>query len=177
MSSENIINYLGITPDIHPDAFVAPSAYVIGKVDIGAKASIWYNCTVRGDEEPIHIGAGTNIQDGSTIHTSGGVTDTWIGEHVLVGHMCLLHGCRIEDRAFIGMGSVILDEAVVESNAMLAAGSLLTPGKHIPAGELWAGSPAKYKRDLRPEDLEIYSEYVARYVILAENHTAALTSS
>ena len=177
MSSGNIINYLGITPDIHSDAFVAPSDYVIGKVDIGAKASIWYNCTVRGDEEPIHIGAGTNIQDGSTIHTSGGVTDTWIGEHVLVGHMSLLHGCRIEDRAFIGMGSVILDEAVVESNAMLAAGSLLTPGKHIPAGELWAGSPAKYKRDLRPEDLEIYSEYVARYVILAENHTAALTSS
>ena len=177
MSSGNIINYLGITPDIHPAAFVAPSAYVIGKVDIGAKASIWYNCTVRGDEESIHIGAGTNIQDGSTIHTSGGVTDTWIGEHVLVGHMCLLHGCRIEDRAFIGMGSIILDEAVVESNAMLAAGSLLTPGKHIPAGELWAGSPAKYKRDLRPEDLEIYSEYVARYVTLAENHTAALTSS
>ena len=177
MSSGNIINYLGITPDIHPDAFVAPSAYVIGKVDIGAKASIWYNCTVRGDEEPIHIGAGTNIQDGSTIHTSGGVTNTWIGEHVLVGHMCLLHGCRIEDRAFIGMGSVILDEAVVESNAMLAAGSLLTPGKHIPAGELWAGSPAKYKRDLRREDLEIYSEYVARYVTLAENHAAALTSS
>ena len=177
MSSGNIINYLGISPDIHPDAFVAPSAYVIGKVDIGAKASIWYNCTVRGDEEPIHIGAGTNIQDGSTIHTSGGVTDTWIGEHVLVGHMCLLHGCRIEDRAFIGMGSVILDEAVVESNAMLAAGSLLTPGKHIPAGELWAGSPARFKRDLRPEDLEIYSEYVARYVALAENHTAALTSS
>ena len=177
MSPKNIISYLGSSPDIHPDAFVAPSAYVIGKVDIGSKASIWFNCTVRGDEEPIHIGAGTNIQDGTTIHTSGGITDTWIGEHVLVGHMCLLHGCRIEDRAFVGMGSIILDEAVVESNAMLAAGSLLTPGKHIPTGELWAGSPAKFKRDLLPEDVEIYAEYVDRYVTLAENHSVALTSS
>ena len=170
----DIITYQGIKPDVHPEAFIAPGAFVIGKVEIGAKSSIWYNCTVRGDEEPIHIGSGTNIQDGTTIHTSGGIADTWIGDHVLVGHMSMLHGCRIEDRAFIGMGSVVLDDSVVETYAMLAAGSVLTPGKRIPPGQLWAGCPARYMRDLRPEETEIHAEQVARYVKLGEKHTAAL---
>jgi carbonic anhydrase/acetyltransferase-like protein (isoleucine patch superfamily) len=170
----NIITFQGITPDIHASVFIAPGAYVIGKVDIGAGASIWYNCTLRGDEEPIHIGAGTNIQDGTTIHTSGGIADTWIGDHVLVGHMSLLHGCRIEERAFIGMGSTVLDRAVVEPYAMLAAGAVLTPGKRIPSGQLWAGSPARYMRDLRPEETDIHAEQVARYAKRAGEHTASL---
>ena len=153
----NIITFLGIEPDIHAEAFIAPGAYVIGKVETGAKSSIWYNCTVRGDEEPIHIGAGTNIQDGTTIHTSGGIADTWIGDHVLVGHMSMLHGCRIGERAFIGMGSVVLDGAVVEPHAMLAA-----------------GSPAKYMRDLRPGETDVHAEQVARYVKRAGQHTASL---
>jgi len=115
MSKGHIMTFEGVTPEIDPTAFVAPGAHVIGTVSLGAHASVWYNCVVRGDEEPIHIGARTNIQDGSTIHTSKGLSDTWIGENVLVGHMCLLHGCRLEDRAFVGMGSIVLDHAVIES--------------------------------------------------------------
>ncbi len=84
----NIITFLGIEPDIHAEAFIAPGAYVIGKVEIVAKSSIWYNCTVRGDEEPIHIGAGTNIQDGTTIHTSGGIADTWIAATMFWSDIC-----------------------------------------------------------------------------------------
>jgi carbonic anhydrase/acetyltransferase-like protein (isoleucine patch superfamily) len=173
-SMGNIITFLGIEPDIHAEAFIAPGAYVIGKVEIGAKSSIWYNCTVRGDEEPIHIGTGTNIQDGTTIHTSGGIADTWIDDHVLVEHMSMLHGCRIGEQAFIGMGSVVMDGAVVEPHAMLAAGSLLTPGKRVPTGQLWAGSPAKYMRDLRPGETDVHAEQVARYVKRAGQHTASL---
>ncbi len=174
MSTGSIITYDGFKPDIHPDAFVAPGAYVIGKATIGAQASIWYNCVVRGDEEAIHIGARTNVQDNTTIHTSGGIADTWIGEDVLIGHNCLLHGCRLEDRSFVGMGSVVLDQAVIESRAMLAAGSMLTQGKRIPTGQLWAGSPAKYMRDLRPEELEEHAEMVAIYLHLTTKHIEAL---
>jgi carbonic anhydrase/acetyltransferase-like protein (isoleucine patch superfamily) len=170
----NIITFQGIAPDIHAQAFIAPGAYVIGKVEIGAKASIRYNCTVRGDEEAIHIGAGTNIQDGTTIHASGGIADTWIGDHVLVGHMALLHGCRIGDRAFIGMGSVVLDGAEVEPYAKLAAGAVLTPGKRIPMGQIWAGCPAIYMRDLRPGETDEHAEQVARYVRRAGQHTESL---
>jgi carbonic anhydrase/acetyltransferase-like protein (isoleucine patch superfamily) len=174
MSPGGILTYGGMTPNIHPDAFIAPGAHVIGKVEIGAKASVWYNCVVRGDEEPIHIGAGSNVQDGSIIHTSGGIADTWIGENVMIGHMCLLHGCRVEDRAFVGMGSIVLDGAVIEGKAMLAAGAMLTPGKRIPSGQLWAGRPAKYMRDLRPEELVEHAEMVAIYFELSHGHMEAL---
>ncbi|MFP6748554.1 MAG: gamma carbonic anhydrase family protein [Alphaproteobacteria bacterium] len=174
MSPGGIVTYGGMTPNIHPDAFIAPGAHVIGKVEIGAKASVWYNCVVRGDEEPIHIGAGSNVQDGSIIHTSGGIADTWIGENVMIGHMCLLHGCRIGDRAFVGMGSIVLDGAVIEGKSMLAAGAMLTPGKRIPSGQLWAGRPAKFMRDLRPEELVEHAEMVEIYFALSHGHGEAL---
>ncbi|MDP6688991.1 MAG: gamma carbonic anhydrase family protein [Alphaproteobacteria bacterium] len=174
MTTANIMTYEGVTPDIDPTAFVAAGAHVIGTVSIGAQSSVWYNCVVRGDEEPIHIGARTNIQDGSTVHTSKGIADTWIGDNVLIGHMCLLHGCRLEDRAFVGMGSIVLDHAVIEGQAMLAAGAVLTPGKRIPSGQLWGGSPAKFMRDLRPEELAMHVEMVEEYVQLGISHTASL---
>ena len=174
MSLGNIMTYEGIQPEIDAKAFVAPGAHVIGRVDMGPFASVWYNCVVRGDQEPIHIGARSNIQDGSIIHTSLGIADTWIGENVLVGHGCIIHGCRLEDRAFIGMGSVVLDGAVVESGAMLAAGAMLTPGKRIPSGQLWGGNPAKYMRDLRPEEAAMHVEMVEEYVQLGVKHTANL---
>lgn len=174
MSTGGIITYNGIAPDIHPSAFIAPGAQVIGKVSVGAKTSIWYNCVLRGDEEAIHVGAGTNVQDGTVIHTSGGVADTWIGENVMIGHMCLLHGCRVEDRAFVGMGAIVLDEAVIESQAMLAAGAMLTPGKRIPSGQLWAGRPAKFMRDLRPEEFVEHAEMVEIYFELSHEHAQAL---
>ncbi|MDP6346674.1 MAG: gamma carbonic anhydrase family protein [Alphaproteobacteria bacterium] len=174
MSLGHILPFEERQPKLDPRAFVAPGAYVIGEVEMGALASVWYNCVVRGDEEPIHIGRRTNLQDGTIVHTSAGIADTWIGDEVLVGHMCLLHGCRLEDRAFVGMGSTVLDHAVIESGAMLAAGALLTPGKRIPSGQLWGGSPAKYMRDLRPEELKTHAHMVEEYVQLALKHTATL---
>ena len=164
----------GKSPKIDPTAFVSETAYLIGDVEVGPRSSIWPGVVVRADSGKIKIGTGTNIQDGTTIHTSGGIADTWIGDHVLVGHMSMLHGCRIGERAFIGMGSVVLDGAVVEPHAMLAAGSLLTPGKRVPTGQLWAGSPAKYMRDLRPGETDVHAEQVARYVKRAGQHTASL---
>ncbi|MDA1100867.1 MAG: gamma carbonic anhydrase family protein [Proteobacteria bacterium] len=177
MSQGGIMTYEGIRPAIDSAAFIAPGAHVIGKVTIGPLTSVWYNCVLRGDEEAIHIGARSNLQDGTIVHTSLGICDTWIGDNVLVGHMCVLHGCRLEDRAFVGMGAVVLDEAVIEGGAMLAAGALLTPGKRIPAGQLWAGSPARYMRDLRPDEIAGHAEMVADYVQLGLKYTASLKPS
>lgn len=161
-------------PQIADGAFIAPGAVVIGKVEVGVKSSIWYNSVVRGDEEPITIGAGTNIQDGSVVHTSGGRAGVWIGDDVLIGHMCCIHGCRLENRAFVGMGAIILDHAVIEEDGMLAAGSLLTPGKRIPKGELWAGRPAAFMRELSGDDLANNARAVEEYIRLALAHTSTL---
>tara|TARA_R110002167_G_scaffold259078_3_gene465586 strand:- start:111 stop:695 length:585 start_codon:yes stop_codon:yes gene_type:complete len=169
-----ILPFEGHWPQIDNTAFVAPGAQVIGMVEMGPEASVWYNCVLRGDEEKIHLGSRSNIQDGSVVHTTTGLADTWIGDDVLIGHMCIIHGCRLEDRAFIGMGATILDNAVVESDAMLAAGALLTPGKVVPSGQLWAGRPAKFMRDLTPTDLENNSKSVAEYVRLSWAHRASL---
>jgi carbonic anhydrase/acetyltransferase-like protein (isoleucine patch superfamily) len=170
MSRPGVIPFESHLPDVADDAFVAPGAWVIGRVTMGPLSSVWYNTVVRGDEEPIHIGARSNIQDGSVIHTSSGRADTWIGDNVLVGHMCIIHGCRLEDRAFVGMGATVLDHAVIEPDAMLAAGALLTPGKRIPSGELWAGRPAKFMRKLSDEDIANNARAVEEYVRLAVHH-------
>ena len=127
--SKNIMPFNGVLPEIAPDAFIAPSADVIGRVTIGEKSSIWFNCVVRGDVYTIDIGKRSNIQDGTVIHVSGGTHPTKIGDDVLVGHNCLIHGCTLEDGSFVGMGTIILDGVVVESGAMVAAGAMVTPGK------------------------------------------------
>ncbi|MEM9014439.1 MAG: gamma carbonic anhydrase family protein [Pseudomonadota bacterium] len=139
-------------PIIHETAFIAPGAVICGAVEVHAEASVWYGCVLRGDENKIVIGAGSNIQDGTIIHADHedwGGHPTIIGENVLVGHQCLLHGAIVEDGGFVGMGSTMLDHATVQTGAMLAAGSFLTGRKIVPSGEMWAGSPAKKFRDLR----------------------------
>ncbi|HCE24239.1 MAG TPA: gamma carbonic anhydrase family protein, partial [Hyphomonas sp.] len=138
--TKNIISIKGKTPVIAMDAFIAPSADVIGDVVIGEKSSVWFNCVVRGDVYSIRIGKRSNIQDGTIIHVSGGTHPTTIGDDVLVGHNCIIHGCTLEDASFVGMGTTILDGVVVESGGMVAAGALVTPNKRIPSGELWGGS-------------------------------------
>jgi len=114
------------------------------------------------------VGARTNIQDGSIVHVTGGRFDTHIGDDVLIGHGCIIHGCRIEASAFIGMGAVVLDGATVEGDAMLAAGALLTPGKTVKTGELWAGRPAKFLRALSPEEIAGNRAGAAGYARLAQ---------
>ena len=176
----SLISFGGKTPVVDPTAFVAAGARLIGDIEIGAEASIWYNCVLRGDVNRIRIGARTNIQDGSVLHVDSPKPGdpeghaTIIGEEVLIGHLAMVHGCILHDRAFVGLGSVVMDGCEIESDAMLAAGAMLTPGKRIPAGQLWAGRPAKYVRDLSPADLQGMRAGVAHYVELARAHADAL---
>lgn len=143
--SYQILKYKDYEPKMDESSFIADGVRIIGNVEIGRNASIWFNCVIRGDVGSIKIGDETNIQDGTVIHVDrnpGG--DTIIGSIVTVGHFCVLHACTIHDKAFIGMGSVIMDHAIVESGAMVAAGSLVTHGKVIKSGEVWAGRPAQF---------------------------------
>ena len=177
----NLIPFEGKIPVIDPAAFVAPGAQLIGDIELGPEASIWYNCVLRGDMNRIRIGARSTLQDGSVIHVDpprpGGPPEGYpclIGEDVLIGHMALVHGCTLLDRAFVGMGSIVMDGCVVEGDAMLAAGAMLTPGKRVPSGQLWAGRPAKFVRALGEADIQGMRLGVAHYVALAKRHRVAL---
>src|SRR6202166_1066900 len=136
----------GLTPTVAADAFIAPTAAVIGDVVIGSETGIWFHCLVRGDMNAIRIGARTNIQDGTVIHIDSGELSTFIGDGVTVGHNAVIHACTLKNRAFVGISATVLDGAVIEEGGMLAAGGLLTPGKVIGPNELWTGSPAKLRR-------------------------------
>ncbi len=162
--------YKNITPRIHPSAFIAENAVIIGDVEIGEGSSIWYGCTLRGDVNNIVIGKRTNIQDHTMIHVSSTTQGTYIGDDVTVGHAALLHACTIGSLAFIGMQACIMDDAVVEEQAMIAAGSLVTPGKTITKGQLWGGSPARYMRDLSQKDLDFLPFSAQRYADLARTY-------
>ena len=168
-----ILPYKGIAPKIHPDAFIAPNAVVIGDVEIGARSGLWFNCVARGDMNEIRIGEDTNIQDGTVIHIDSRTCGTYIGNRVTAGHMCLLHACTIEDDAMIGMQATVMDRAVVEKGAMVAAGALVTPGKRVPAGELWGGSPAKKLRDIGEREQDMLDYIWPAYVTLAKNFVDA----
>jgi len=163
-----ILPYKGILPQIDEAAYVADNAVITGDVVIGAESGIWFGCTLRGDVNNIKIGARTNIQDHSMIHVSSFGHNTEIGDDVTVGHMALLHACKIGHGAFVGMKACIMDGAVVEERAMVAAGSLVTPGKIIPTGQLWAGSPARFMRNLTEEDYKHMAWSASHYVRLAQ---------
>jgi len=178
-----LIPFRGAAPVVHPSAFIAPTAVLIGAVEIGPLASVWYGCTLRADLARIVIGARSNVQDGTVIHTEGPRDghegerlDVLIGEDALVGHAAVLHGCTIEDRGFVGMGAVVMDRARVCSGAMLGAGAMLTPGKVVPAGELWGGRPAKLMRQLSPAEQAGLGEGVEHYLELAAHHRDVLAT-
>ena len=168
--SSQIVSYCGKTPRIADDAWIAPNATIIGDVEIGPRSSVWFNCTVRGDVNIIRIGDGTNIQDGTVIHVDSKKYGTFVGDNVLIGHMALIHACLIEDGAFIGMKACVMDGAIVERRAMVAAGALVTPGKVVPTGQLWAGSPAVYFRDLRPEEIDGMEDAALQYADFAATY-------
>jgi gamma-carbonic anhydrase len=170
-----IIPYDGHTPTISPTAFIAPNAVLIGNLDIGDESSIWFNVVIRADVDRITIGKRTNIQDGTVIHVSseeGGKTR--IGDDITIGHMALIHACTLEDGCFVGMSSTVMDLCVIESGAMLAAGALLPPRKRIPAGELWAGRPAKFLRKLTEADYENFRSSFQSYVEEGKRYRALL---
>jgi carbonic anhydrase/acetyltransferase-like protein (isoleucine patch superfamily) len=164
------------TPTIHPEAFIAPNATVLGRVTVAREASIWFGCVVRGDIEPITIGEQTNIQDNTVVHIDPGLP-TLIGARVGVGHRCLIHGCVIEDECLIGMGATVLSGAVIETGSVIAAGALITEGTRVPAGSLVMGVPAKVVRPI-DEELRSRIELTWRdYLQLARAHKAGLFPS
>jgi carbonic anhydrase/acetyltransferase-like protein (isoleucine patch superfamily) len=171
-----ILDFDGMQPVIHDSAHVAPTAVIVGDVHLGQGCSIWFNTVVRGDVNHIRIGCRTNIQDLCMLHVSGSKKEgdsgapLVIGDDVTVGHGVTLHGCTIEQRAFIGMNAVILDGCVVGSGAMIAAGSLLPPGTIVPPDTLWMGRPATFRRLLTGEDREKMASTAASYLSLAERY-------
>ena len=174
-----ILPFEGKYPQIHDTAFVAPGARVIGDVVIGPQASVWYNCVLRGDIHRIEVGARSNVQDGSVFHVEGPRPDTdgcptIVGEDCVIGHMAIVHGATLEDRAFVGIGAIAMDDARICTGGMLGAGALLSPGKTIPRGEIWVGRPAKYLRSQDDAQIEKISFQTERYCRLAERHLAEL---
>ena len=169
-----VLPFNGTRPTVADDAWIAPGAQVIGNVRLGREASVWYNCVLRGDVEEIIVGDRTNIQDGTVIHVTTQLSATRIGADCLIGHLAMVHGCLLEDRAFVGLGSIVMDGCVIESDGMLAAGAMLTPGKRIGRGQMWAGRPAKYVRDLDEQQLAYNRLGAAHYVELAKAHRASL---
>ncbi|MEP6704564.1 MAG: gamma carbonic anhydrase family protein [Acidobacteriota bacterium] len=162
-----IKSFAGKHPKIHDTAFVTDDAFIIGDVEIGDEASVWFGSVIRGDVNHIRIGARTNIQDACVIHVSSKDHPTVLEQEVTVGHRVTLHGCHVESGCLIGIGSIILDGARVGRNSLIAAGSLLTPGTVIPAGSLVMGAPAKVKRELKPEELENLARSWRNYVELS----------
>ena len=156
--------FRGVHPQIHPTAYVEPSAQVIGDVHLGEEASIWCNCTVRGDIHYIRIGDRSNVQDNSVLHVRNGSHPTILEEEVTVGHSVTLHGCYVERGCLIGIGSILLDDVRVGTMSLVAAGSLVSPGTIIPPRSLVMGFPAKVKRPLTDEEVAGLEVYWQNYV-------------
>ena len=178
-----IVPIHGKTPKIHESVFIAPGCTIIGDVEIGEGSSIWYNCVLRADVFTIRIGERTNVQDGSILHCDPprpGDPDgspLVIGDDVLIGHMAMVHGCVIHDRGFVGLGAIAMNKAVIGSDAMLAAGAMLTENKVMGARELWAGRPAKKLRDLDDAAVMGMRAGVMHYTQNAKDHAAAIDAA
>ena len=148
---------------IHPTAYVAPSATILGKVHVAAEASVWFGCVLRGDDAPIIIGARTNVQDVTVIHVDAGEPCT-LGKGVTVGHRAVLHSATVKDGALIGIGAIVLNGAVVGQQALVGAGALVPEGMTIPPRHLALGVPARIVRELTDEDIERMHGFVTRYI-------------
>jgi carbonic anhydrase/acetyltransferase-like protein (isoleucine patch superfamily) len=162
----------GKRPVFGRDVFLAETCAVIGEVEIGDDASIWYSAVVRGDVMPIRIGARTNIQDGTVIHVTSGKYGTTIGSDCTVGHAAIVHACTVEDFCLVGMGSILLDGCVIGRGSFVGAGALVTPGTVIPPGSLVLGSPARVKRPITDAEREQIEYGAKHYVELARDYLA-----
>jgi carbonic anhydrase/acetyltransferase-like protein (isoleucine patch superfamily) len=156
--------YRGITPRVHATAYIDISAHVIGDVEIGEASSIWMNAVVRGDVNRIRIGARSNVQDGTVVHVMNDTHPTTIGDDVTIGHGAIVHGCTLEDRILVGMGAILLNGVVVGTDSIVAAGTLLPEGMHVPPRSLVMGSPGKVRRELSDADVATIRVYADRYV-------------
>ncbi|TSE25174.1 gamma carbonic anhydrase family protein [Tepidimonas aquatica] len=162
-----------IAPSVHPSAFVAEDARVIGRVTLAADSSVWFGAVLRGDTDPITVGEGANIQDGSVLHADIGVPLT-VGARVTVGHQVMLHGCTVGDGSLIGIGAVVLNGARIGRHCLVGARALVTEGKTFPDGVLILGSPAKVVRELTEQEIEALRQSAAHYIDNARRFRARL---
>ena len=159
-----ILEFLGKFPSIHKSAHIVDSADIIGDVMIGEESSVWFNVTIRGDVNKIRIGDRSNVQDNVCIHVMNQTGPTIIGDEVTIGHGAVVHGCTIKDRVLVGINATILDKAVIESDVIVAAGTLVPPGKVLESGYLYMGSPAKAARKLSDEEIASIKKYSQNYI-------------
>ena len=163
------LSHLSVTPDIHPSAFIAPSAEVIGDVKIGARSSVFYQAVLRADINSIRIGQETNLQDGVIVHLSSS-RPTLVGDRVTCGHRAILHACTVEDECLIGMGATVMDGAHIGRESIVAAGAVVLADTQVPAGSLVAGCPAVVKRALSTNERNALAGWAKKYVAVAEAH-------
>jgi carbonic anhydrase/acetyltransferase-like protein (isoleucine patch superfamily) len=167
-----IRTYQGRRPVIGREVFLADNAAVIGDVEIGDAASVWFGAVVRGDQMPIRIGAATSIQDNSVLHVTSGVAGTNVGARVTVGHNVILHACDVGDDCIIGMGAIVLDRSRIGSFCIVGAGALVTPGTQIPDGMMVIGSPARVKRPITDEERAWIASSAGHYLELGRRYLA-----
>ena len=165
-----IAPFNNIHPKIAPTAFIAEDATIIGDVEIGEDASVWFASVIRGDVNFIRIGDRTNIQDGTIVHVSSNTHSTILEDKITVGHRVTLHGCYVESGCLIGIGAILLDGVRIGRNSLVAAGSLLTPGTQIPPNSVVMGSPAKVKRPVTEQELEYLDRSWRNYVELKDRY-------
>ncbi len=165
-----IFAFAGKHPQLAAAVFVAPSASVVGDVQIGTRSSVWFGAVLRGDDHFIRIGEETNVQDNVVIHEGRGALPALIGNRVTIGHSVTIHGSMVGDLCILGMGATILDGCEIGERCLVAAGALLVPGTRIPAGTLVMGAPARVKRDLRPDELNQLAISAANYVALGARY-------
>jgi len=165
-----ITSYLCWQPEIDPAAFVAESAEIIGRVRIGVDASIWHQCVLRGDVHDIVVGARSNLQDHTVVHTSEGVAPCIVGDDVTVGHRVILHGCEVQSRCLVGMGAILMDQCVLEEGCLLAAGALVPERKVLRGGYLYTGIPARKHRVLTEVENKFLMASALHYVELAKTY-------
>ncbi len=174
--AENLLPHGDASPEVADSAWVAPGAYVVGDVRLGEESSVWYGAVLRGDTEPIRIGARTNIQDGCVLHADLGYPAI-IREDCVVGHKAIVHGCEIGDRCLIGMGATILNGARIGEGSIVAAGALVPENKEFPPRSLIVGIPAKRAKDVSEEQTEDIARGVRTYVERAASHRQSLQRS
>ena len=162
----------GVSPVLDPTSWAAPDAVLVGAVELGERATVWYTAVVRADSDRITIGARSNVQDGSVLHTDPGLHLS-IGSGVTIGHRAVLHGCRIEDDVLVGMGAIVLNGAVIGSGSIIGAGALITEGAVIPPRSLVVGAPGKVRRGTTDDELAIIRINAEHYVGLAKAHSGA----
>ena len=159
-------------PDIHPEAWIAPGAVIVGRVTVRRSASVWYGSVLRADDDEIVVGAGCNIQDQCCLHVDPG-EPVVLGERVSLGHRATVHGAQVDDGALIGIGAIVLGRARIGAGTLVAAGTVIRPGQQVPAGVLVAGVPGRVVRDLTDADRATFASTAARYVARAAVHRAA----